>query len=35
MFKNVDKVTLHLGDINIKAWSTGMGVGRGANNPTL
>jgi hypothetical protein len=27
--------TLHLVDINTEAWSSGMGVGRGANNPTL
>jgi hypothetical protein len=27
--------TLPLGDINTEAWSSGMGVGRGANNPTL
>jgi hypothetical protein len=27
--------TLPLGDINIEAWSSGMGVGRGANNFTL
>jgi hypothetical protein len=27
--------TLPLGDINAEAWSSGMGVGRGANNPTL
>jgi hypothetical protein len=26
---------LPLGDINTEAWSFGMGVGRGANNPTL
>jgi hypothetical protein len=26
---------LPLGDINTEVWSTGMGVGRGANNPTL
>jgi hypothetical protein len=24
----------HLGDISTEAWSSGMGVGRGANNPT-
>jgi len=28
-------ITLPLGDINTEAWSSGMGVGRGANNPTL
>jgi hypothetical protein len=27
--------TLPLGDINTEVWSSGMGVGRGANNPTL
>jgi hypothetical protein len=27
--------TLPLGDINTEAWSTGMGVGCGANNSTL
>jgi hypothetical protein len=27
--------TLHLGDINTETWSSGMGVERGANNPTL
>jgi hypothetical protein len=27
--------TLLLGGINTEAWSSGMGVGRGANNPTL
>jgi hypothetical protein len=27
--------TMPLGDINTEAWSPGMGVGRGANNPTL
>jgi hypothetical protein len=27
--------TLLLGDINTEAWSAGMEVGRGANNPTL
>jgi hypothetical protein len=27
--------TLPLGDINTEAWSSGMGDGRGANNPTL
>jgi hypothetical protein len=27
--------TLPLGYINTEAWSSGMGVGRGANNPTL
>jgi hypothetical protein len=27
--------TLPLGDINTEAWSSGMGVGRVANNPTL
>jgi len=27
--------TLPLGDMNTEAWSSGMGVGRGANNPTL
>jgi hypothetical protein len=27
--------TLPLGDLNTEAWSSGMGVGRGANNPTL
>jgi hypothetical protein len=27
--------TLPLEDINTEAWSSGMGVGRGANNPTL
>jgi hypothetical protein len=27
--------TLPLGDINTEAWFSGMGVGRGANNPTL
>jgi hypothetical protein len=27
--------TLPLRDINTEAWSSGMGVGRGANNPTL
>jgi hypothetical protein len=27
--------TLPLGDINTEAWSSGMGVGHGANNPTL
>jgi hypothetical protein len=26
--------TLPLGDVNTEAWSSGMGVGRGANNPT-
>jgi hypothetical protein len=26
---------LPLGDINTEAWSSRMGVGRGANNPTL
>jgi hypothetical protein len=26
---------LPLGDINTEAWSSGIGVGRGANNPTL
>jgi hypothetical protein len=29
------RMTLPLGDINTEAWSSGMGVGRGANNPTL
>jgi hypothetical protein len=24
-----------LGDINTETWPSGMGVGRGANNPTL
>jgi hypothetical protein len=28
-------VTLSLGDINTEVWSSAMGVGRGANNPTL
>jgi hypothetical protein len=28
-------VTLPLGDINTEAWSSGMGVGRGTNNPAL
>jgi hypothetical protein len=28
-------VTLPLGDINTEVWSSGMGVGRGANNPPL
>jgi hypothetical protein len=27
--------TLPVGDINTETWSSGMGVGRGANNPTL
>jgi hypothetical protein len=27
--------TLPLGDINTEAWSSGMGVGRGANSTTL
>jgi hypothetical protein len=27
--------TLPLGDINTEAWASGMGVGRGANNPTM
>jgi hypothetical protein len=27
--------TLPLGDINTEVWSSGMVVGRGANNPTL
>jgi hypothetical protein len=27
--------TLPLGNINTEVWSSGMGVGRGANNPTL
>jgi hypothetical protein len=27
--------TLPLGYINTEAWSSGMGVGRGDNNPTL
>jgi hypothetical protein len=27
--------TLPLGDINTEDWSSGIGVGRGANNPTL
>jgi hypothetical protein len=27
--------TLPLGDINTEAWSSGMEVERGANNPTL
>jgi hypothetical protein len=27
--------TLPLGDINTEAWSSGMEVGRGTNNPTL
>jgi hypothetical protein len=27
--------TLPLGDINTEAWSSGIAVGRGANNPTL
>jgi hypothetical protein len=27
--------TLLLEDINTEDWSSGMGVGRGANNPTL
>jgi hypothetical protein len=27
--------TLPLGDTNTEAWSSGMGVGRGANNSTL
>jgi hypothetical protein len=27
--------TLPLGDINTEAWSSGMGVGRGDNKPTL
>jgi hypothetical protein len=27
--------TLPLGDINTEAWSSRVGVGRGANNPTL
>jgi hypothetical protein len=27
--------TLPLGDINTEAWSSGMGVWHGANNPTL
>jgi hypothetical protein len=26
---------LSLGDMNTEAWSSGMGVGRGANNPIL
>jgi hypothetical protein len=27
--------TLPLGDINTEAWTSGMGAGRKANNPTL
>jgi len=27
--------TLPLGDVNTEAWSSGMGVGRGTNDPTL
>jgi hypothetical protein len=37
--QTMDKVqkytSIPLGDINTEAWSSGMGVGRGANNPTL
>jgi hypothetical protein len=29
------ELNLPLVDINTEAWSSGMGVGRGANNPTL
>jgi len=32
---NIYIYILPLGDINIEAWSSGMGVGRWVNNPTL
>jgi hypothetical protein len=31
----ISLATLPLRDINTEAWSSGMGVGRGANNPAL